>query len=84
MEDRNIETIRKIPLLGDIPLLGALFRRKITEKAKTELIIFLTPYVVPRTDNLEAMTDKEMERGQMTTEVFERNQLDRYLELPKE
>jgi len=43
MEDRKTDTVRKVPLLGDIPLLGALFRRTITDTSKTELLIFLTP-----------------------------------------
>ncbi|UCD75035.1 MAG: ATP-binding cassette domain-containing protein [Phycisphaerales bacterium] len=37
----------KIPLLGDIPLLGALFRAEKVETTKREVIIVLTPYVLP-------------------------------------
>ena len=46
MDDKEEETVRKVPLLGDIPLLGGLFRRKTVEKSQTELLIFLTPHVV--------------------------------------
>lgn len=46
MEDQENREVRKVPLLGDIPLVGALFRRTIIEKSKTELLIFLTPHVV--------------------------------------
>ncbi len=40
------ETINKVPLLGDVPLLGNLFKNKTRTTAKTELLIFLTPKVV--------------------------------------
>lgn len=36
----------KIPLLGDIPLLGALFRSDSREEARTELLVLITPYVL--------------------------------------
>ena len=45
IEDKLTDAIRKIPLLGDIPIVGHLFKRTIKEKTKTELLIFLTPHV---------------------------------------
>ena len=40
------ETVNKVPLLGDVPVLGNLFRNKTRTTSKTELLIFLTPKVV--------------------------------------
>jgi type IV pilus assembly protein PilQ len=40
------ETINKVPLLGDVPVLGHLFKNKTRTTSKTELLIFLTPKVV--------------------------------------
>ncbi len=40
--------INKIPLLGDIPLIGGLFRFEGEETAVTELVIFITPWIVPQ------------------------------------
>jgi len=40
------ETVNKVPLLGDIPLLGSLFTRKSTTKEKTNLMIFLHPTII--------------------------------------
>jgi type II secretory pathway component GspD/PulD (secretin) len=40
------ENMTKVPLLGDIPGLGVLFRSKSLEKKKRELLIFLTPTIV--------------------------------------
>ncbi|WP_242704147.1 type IV pilus secretin PilQ [Vibrio coralliilyticus] len=40
------DTVDQVPLLGDIPLLGALFRRTYQQMGKSELLIFVTPTVV--------------------------------------
>ncbi|HWN91692.1 MAG TPA: hypothetical protein VNQ15_09780, partial [Verrucomicrobiae bacterium] len=37
---------RKVPLFGDIPVIGWLFKQKATDDAKRELVIFLTPTVI--------------------------------------
>ena len=38
--------VRKVPILGDLPVLGALFRHKLEELGKKELLIFVTPKIV--------------------------------------
>jgi type II secretory pathway component GspD/PulD (secretin) len=43
-EDTN-KNIKKIPLLGDIPLLGRLFRDQVDTKEKTEIVIYIVPYL---------------------------------------
>ena len=40
------KVVRKVPLLGDIPLLGALFTHKATSKQKVDLMIFITPHLI--------------------------------------
>jgi len=60
MEDRKTSTIRKVPVLGDIPLIGALFRRTIESKGKTELLIFITPHVARQASDLESMSEDEL------------------------
>lgn len=45
IQDSENKTFNKIPILGDIPLLGKLFSNRSTDKIKSELVIFLTPYV---------------------------------------
>jgi general secretion pathway protein D len=49
----------KIPLLGDIPLLGTLFKRSVNSDAKSELLIFLTPYVVKSPTQLAELSANE-------------------------
>jgi MSHA biogenesis protein MshL len=46
MQDNVQENISKVPILGDVPYLGKLFRREITETQKTELVILITPTIV--------------------------------------
>jgi pilus assembly protein CpaC len=46
VDDRLTQTIRKIPLLGDIPILGKLFQSSVTNTAKTELLVVVTPRVI--------------------------------------
>jgi len=46
MTDESRETVRQIPLLGDIPWVGQLFRRTERSKVKTELLLFLSPEVI--------------------------------------
>jgi len=45
-QETNSDSVTKIPLLGDIPLLGVLFRNKTVEHDKDELLIFVTPKIL--------------------------------------
>jgi general secretion pathway protein D len=49
----------KIPLLGDLPLLGALFRAERTDTLKREVIIVLTPYVLPEDHIIQRSLPKD-------------------------
>lgn len=53
MQEVETETETKVPILGDIPLIGALFRNKLKTKRKTNLLIFLTPHVIDDEDDLQ-------------------------------
>ena len=46
IKEEDTKTVSKIPGLGDIPYLGALFRSSTTEKAKEEMIIMITPKII--------------------------------------
>jgi type II secretory pathway component GspD/PulD (secretin) len=46
IQEESSETERKVPILGDIPYLGRLFKGTYTVKTKSELVIFLTPKIV--------------------------------------
>ncbi len=62
MKDDRAISESKVPILGDIPLLGAFFKTKSVTKEKTELLVFLTPRVVLNSQEAHAVTiEKEAE-----------------------
>ena len=50
LKDEVREDVRKFPILGDIPVLGALFRSTSFQRNETELIIIVTPHLVKPVD----------------------------------
>jgi type II secretion system protein D len=80
MQKLKTETISKIPVLGDIPLLGAAFRRKVSSDAKTELLIFLTPRIVKYPRELAALSAQERANTQIAPKAFPESELNRYLD----
>ncbi len=56
-------TNRKVPLLGDIPLLGALFSHNETIAANNEMLVFITPYVIDEPDKTGPATKEEIQRS---------------------
>lgn len=80
MEDNETTTIRKVPVLGDIPGLGMLFRRKIRAEAKTELLIFLTPHVLDTVEKLETRSAMEKNNAELAPKVFSESQMTRYID----
>jgi pilus assembly protein CpaC len=46
LQNRNRNSIDKAPFLGDLPILGALFRSTSYQRDETELVIIVTPYLV--------------------------------------
>jgi len=58
--DSKVE--RKIPLLGDIPLAGGLFRHNAIVESNEELIVFITPYVIDEPNDMLPETIAEIER----------------------
>jgi len=50
LKDNVVEYARKFPLLGDVPVLGSLFRSSAFQKNETELIVIVTPHLVKPLD----------------------------------
>jgi general secretion pathway protein D len=69
IEDRFVTNKSKVPLLGDIPFLGALFRSESRERKRTNLMVFLRPVVLRDADAANRLsTDRyEQIRGQQQT-----------------
>jgi general secretion pathway protein D len=64
--------VRKVPLLGDIPILGWLFRYQRTQVEKTNLLIFITPTIV-KGDTLNNVTAKKKEEMDKAKEEMDGN-----------
>lgn len=52
----------KVPLLGDLPLVGSLFRSTKEVVQKTNLLLFITPHVLANRDGLEDMTERKKQQ----------------------
>ncbi len=57
IRDDWTEMVSKVPVLGDIPLVGNLFRRRSTRKVKNNLLIFITPRVVRTSQQVADLTN---------------------------
>lgn len=79
MQHDTADTENKVPILGDIPLLGNLFKHKISSNARTELIIFLTPHVIQAPGQLAMMSESE-KNHMLIPKSYSEEELDRFLE----
>jgi hypothetical protein len=58
MNNNQSQTVNKFPMLGDLPILGALFRSDHFVNGQTELVVIITPYIVkPSKNRLSLPTD---------------------------
>lgn len=67
IRDDKVTLEKKVPLLGDIPLLGALFKFRRDQLQKTNLLIFITPHILASQQDLEQITEKK--RQEMSSAV---------------
>ncbi|MBN1365100.1 MAG: type II secretion system secretin GspD [Syntrophaceae bacterium] len=73
--DSTDESTYKFPLLGDIPLLGWLFKSKSTSREKTNLFVFLTPHIVrTQADATKLYQDKRETMGEVEEGVIKLNE----------
>jgi general secretion pathway protein D len=79
MRNDSGEVTTKIPILGDIPLIGNLFKHKVTSDSKTELLIFLTPHVIAAPSQLAMMSATE-KNHMLIPKSYSEEQLDRFLD----
>lgn len=76
LDNSILDNIEKLPILGDIPILGALFRSKEAKQKRTELLVIVTPHIVKPTD-----TQPPVPTGETETWKWMRGLRDR--DLPK-
>jgi general secretion pathway protein D len=64
MRDAVVTSQSKIPVLGDLPLLGFLFRNSTNTKQKTNLLLILTPYIIRDQNDLRSIFERKMQERQ--------------------
>jgi general secretion pathway protein D len=62
IQDSVNDVKNQIPLLGDIPVLGRLFSYETRQRAKTNLMVFLRPYVMRDADDYQPLTRKRYQQ----------------------
>lgn len=82
MQDRELDEVSKVPVLGDIPLLGQLFRRTNKVKTKVNLLVFLTPHIIYDANDFKRLVERKTNERQRLIETFygERNELERTID----
>jgi general secretion pathway protein D len=63
MQDSVIDGESKVPVLGDLPLLGRLFKYTTRSKHKTNLIILMTPYIIKDQSDLEHIRQRKLRQN---------------------
>jgi general secretion pathway protein D len=77
MRDSVVKTRTKVPVLGDLPVLGFLFRKTEKQTRKTNLLLILTPYVIQSQNDLRKIFERKMEERQEFLDryfVFDNNE----------
>jgi general secretion pathway protein D len=72
----------KVPFLGDIPLLGYLFKSQTKNKVKRNLVLFLTPYIIRDADMLRELSQNNIERSDKFRKKFHFEEKRGYLLTP--
>ncbi|HEX7704778.1 MAG TPA: type II secretion system secretin GspD [Kofleriaceae bacterium] len=70
IQEREAFNVTKVPLLGDIPLLGYLFKYTTKSKKKTNLLILLTPYIIKDQLDLQNIRERKTREYREFTASF--------------
>lgn len=75
IRDVENDTVEKVPFLGDIPLLGVLFRNTSSITTKQNLVLMLTPYIIESEADLQKIQKRKMEERKELLRTFGRRDL---------
>ncbi|WP_242339629.1 type II secretion system secretin GspD [Anaeromyxobacter sp. SG66] len=70
IQERNVRSVKKIPVLGSLPIFGWLFRDTTTTKQKTNLLLFLTPYIIRDETDYRRIYERKRKEQQDFIEQF--------------
>lgn len=71
IENKEESTKQQVPLLGDIPLIGELFKNKAINTKKNNLVVIVTPYLIPQTKDITFVRNQLAELKGMEDKYLE-------------
>ena len=71
IENKEESTKQQVPLLGDIPLFGELFKNKAINTKKNNLVVIVTPYLIPQTKDITFVRNQLAELKSMEDKYLE-------------
>jgi general secretion pathway protein D len=75
MDEREEDGITKTPLLGDIPILGWLFKSKTKTKTKINLLVFLSPHIIKDAAQLSKLTEDKQRKFSEDEKFYRQSEL---------
>ena len=70
IKDNQTTSVYKVPFFGDIPIIGWLFRNKSSQTTKTNLMMFLTPYIIRDKEDFRRIFERKMKERQEFIQMF--------------
>lgn len=71
ISDDMRDTETKVPLFGDLPIVGWLFKSMKKQKTKTNLLVFLTPHIITRAEDMDKITSAKSQKISMAPQVLD-------------
>ena len=71
IQDKTESTNQKVPFLGDIPLFGELFKNKSEDYTKNNLVVIITPYLIPKAKDITYVRNKLSKLKQLEDDYLE-------------
>ena len=71
IQERTVRDVQKLPILGSLPVIGWLFRNETIKKTKTNLLLFLTPYIIRDQGDYRRIFERKMaERAEFVKRFY--------------
>ncbi|MFB6265214.1 MAG: type II secretion system secretin GspD [Bradymonadaceae bacterium] len=76
MRDSKNKTTEKVPFLGDIPVLGVLFKKTSTITQKKNLVLMLTPYIISDESDLRKIYERKLKERRELVKLFAKRDIE--------
>lgn len=75
IENKSEKTQQKVPVLGDVPLFGELFKNSVENSKKNNLVVIVTPYLIPKAKDITFIRNKLSELKELEDKYLEKSLL---------